>query len=139
MGPGPSTKPAVLDTGMGGPGPSTKPAIMDTGMGSPSDHTKPALEDTGMGGDYNPSTKPAIMDTGMGGGGAPSGPYYKNKSGGIISVLEDLLEKAQAQLEAAQKPEQAKIHNYAMLAQSLKSEISNYEEDLSSTKKTLSA
>merc|ERR1719502_535067 len=139
MGPGPSTKPAVLDTGMGGPGPSTKPAIMDTGMGSPSDHTKPLLEDTGMGGDYNPSTKPAIMDTGMGGGGAPSGPYYKNKSGGIISVLEDLLEKAMEQLETAQKAEQTKLNSFALLKQSLMSELTNYQEDLAATKKSLSS
>merc|ERR1719174_3258680 len=103
---------------------------MDTGMGSPSDHTKPLLVDTGMGGDYNPSTKPAIMDTGMGGGGAPSGPYYKNKSGGIISVLEDLLEKAQEQLETAQQAEQTKLNNFALLKQSLMSELTNYQEDV---------
>merc|ERR1719420_536035 len=89
--------------------------IADTGMGSPADHTRPAP------------------------GGAPSGPYYKNKSGGIISVLEDLLEKAMEQLETAQKAEQTKLNNFALLKQSLMSELTNYQEDLAATKKSLSS
>ena len=51
--------------------------------------------------------------------GAPAAAVYKGHSDGIIGVLEDLLEKAEAQLEKARKAEQSSLHNYQMLKQSL--------------------
>jgi chromosome segregation ATPase len=67
--------------------------------------------------------------------GAPDPEAYKSKSGGIIGTLEDLLEKAQTQLETAQKKEQANLHNYQMLKQSLDDEIANANQELADAKK----
>jgi len=48
--------------------------------------------------------------------GAPAAAVYEGHSGGIIGTLEDLLGKAEAQLESARKSEQASLHNYQMLS-----------------------
>merc|ERR1719162_2892044 len=55
--------------------------------------------------------------------GAPDAATYEGHSGGIVEVLEGLLDKAQAQLAAAQKKETAALHNFGMLKQSLTDEI----------------
>merc|ERR1719440_772318 len=55
--------------------------------------------------------------------GAPAAAVYKGHSDGIIGTLEDLLEKAETQLEKARKTEQTSAHNFAMLKQSLTDEI----------------
>merc|ERR1719203_1556799 len=71
--------------------------------------------------------------------GAPAAAVYKGHSDGIIGTLEDLLEKAETQLEKAQKTETANKHNYEMLKQSLEDEIEFAEKDLAESKKGLAA
>merc|ERR1719281_2314005 len=62
--------------------------------------------------------------------GAPDPAAYKGHSDGIIGTLEDLLEKAETQLAAAQKTEQTNKNNYAMLKQSLEDEIKYATKDM---------
>jgi len=71
--------------------------------------------------------------------GAPDPAAYKSHNDGVIGTLEDLLEKAQVQREAAQKKEQANLHNYQMLKQSLDDEIENANKELADAKKGLGA
>jgi len=71
--------------------------------------------------------------------GAPDAAAYKGHSDGIIGTLEDLLEKAEAQLEAARKTEQSNVQNYAMLKQSLEDEIAYATKDMADAKKNLGA
>jgi DNA repair exonuclease SbcCD ATPase subunit len=71
--------------------------------------------------------------------GAPDPAVYKSKSDGIIGTLEDLLEKAQSQLDKATKTETANKHNYEMLKQSLEDEIEFAEKDLADAKKAIAA
>merc|ERR1719271_2039410 len=69
--------------------------------------------------------------------GAPAAQVYKNKSGGIIETMQDLYDKAEAQLEEARKTETKNIQAYEMLAQSLKDEIKYGNKDLDKAKKGL--
>jgi len=69
--------------------------------------------------------------------GAPAAQVYKNKSGGIIETMQDLYDKAEAQLEEARKTETKNIQAYQMLAQSLKDEIKYGNQDLDKAKKAL--
>merc|ERR1719424_2116284 len=55
--------------------------------------------------------------------GAPAPDAYKNKSGGIVDVLTDMKDKAEAELSEARKAEANTKHNYDMLKQSLTDEI----------------
>jgi len=71
--------------------------------------------------------------------GAPAGAVYKSSSGGIVATLQDLFEKAEAQLDTARKTETKSTQAYQMLAQSLKDEIKNSNDDLAKTKKNLAA
>merc|ERR1719377_53901 len=71
--------------------------------------------------------------------GAPDPAAYKGHSDGIIGTLEDLLEKAEAQLESAQKTETTNKQNYEMLKQSLEDEISNENKDMGEAKTGLAA
>lgn len=70
--------------------------------------------------------------------GAPAAAVYKGQSGGIIDTLTDLLEKAQDQLANSRKTETTNIHNYEMLAQSLKDEIKFATKDLGEAKRGIS-
>jgi len=70
---------------------------------------------------------------------APAGAVYESKSGSIVDTLEDLLEKADAQLDALRKKEVAATHNYEMLKQSLKDEISFANQEMEDAKKGMSA
>merc|ERR1719229_2117409 len=69
--------------------------------------------------------------------GAPAGEVYENKAGGIVAVLEDLLEKAEAQLDDARKKEQTSLYNFEMLKQSLDAQISTGSKNLEKAKKTI--
>merc|ERR1719316_1969256 len=60
-------------------------------------------------------------------GGAPDPAAYKLKSGGILSVLEDMLEKAKAELASAQKAEMNSAFDFKMLKQKLEDAIA-FEE-----------
>jgi chromosome segregation ATPase len=71
--------------------------------------------------------------------GAPAAAVYKGHSEGIIGTLEDLLEKAEAQLESLRKTETTSLHNFELLKQSLTDEIENAEKDMADAKKSLSA
>jgi hypothetical protein len=69
--------------------------------------------------------------------GAPAATVYENHSGGIIGTLQDLLEKAEAQLDEARKTETKNIQAYEMLASSLKDEIKYGQKDMDKAKKGL--
>mmetsp|Transcript_14869 Transcript_14869/g.39651 ORF Transcript_14869/g.39651 Transcript_14869/m.39651 type:complete len:669 (+) Transcript_14869:58-2064(+) len=71
--------------------------------------------------------------------GAPAAAVYQGQSGGIIGVLQDLLEKAEAQLDGLRKAETSSLQNYQVLAQNLKDEIRNGNADLEEAKKGLAA
>merc|ERR1719217_1396949 len=62
--------------------------------------------------------------------GAPDPAVYKNKSGSIVDVLNDMKDKAEAELSELRKAEMNTQHNYDMLKQSLTDEIaaSNHEK-----------
>merc|ERR1719408_1210128 len=66
--------------------------------------------------------------------GAPDPAAYAGHSDGIIGTLEDLLEKAEAQLETARKTEATNNNNYQMLKQSLEDEIANAKKDMGDAK-----
>merc|ERR1719446_478356 len=71
--------------------------------------------------------------------GAPAGAVFKSSSGGIIATMQDLFEKAEAQLEEARKTENKAVQAYEMLAQGLRDEIKYANADLAKTKKALAA
>merc|ERR1719323_2043667 len=70
---------------------------------------------------------------------APAGAVYASKSGSIVDTLEDLLEKAETQLSELRKKEVAAVHNYEMLKQSLKDEISFANQNMEDAKKGIAA
>jgi hypothetical protein len=71
--------------------------------------------------------------------GAPAGNVYEGHSDGIIGTLQDLYEKAEAQLEEARKSETKSVQAYQMLASSLKDEIKFGNKDMSKAKADLAA
>merc|ERR1719393_497533 len=71
--------------------------------------------------------------------GAPDPAAYKSKSGGILSVLEDMLEKAKAELATAQKAEMNAVFDFKMLKQKLEDAIAFGEKTLAETKKAKAA
>jgi len=73
--------------------------------------------------------------------GAPDPAVYENQSGGVLDVLNDLLEKAQGELDDARKTETTDINNYQLLKQSLTDEIAfgNKEKDEAAKSKSESA
>merc|ERR1719258_1032830 len=71
--------------------------------------------------------------------GAPDPAAYKSKSGGILSVLEDMLEKAKAELSSAQKAEMNSAFDFKMLKQKLEDAIAFGEKTLAETKKAKAA
>merc|ERR550539_1524868 len=73
--------------------------------------------------------------------GAPDPAVYENQSGGVLDVLNDLLEKAQGELDSARQTETTDINNYQLLKQSLTDEIAfgNKEKDEAHKSKSESA
>jgi chromosome segregation ATPase len=69
--------------------------------------------------------------------GAPAAAVYKGASGGIVETMQDLYEKAEAQLDEARKTETKSLQAYQMLAQSLKDEIKYATKDMDKAKKDL--
>jgi len=67
--------------------------------------------------------------------GAPAPEAYESQSGGIVSAMEDMLEKAEAQRSDGQKAEMEANHNFEMLKQSLSDAIKTEEGELSAAKK----
>merc|ERR1719389_1374688 len=74
-------------------------------------------------------------------GGAPDPAVCENQSGGIMDVMNDLLEKSQGELDKARNTETANIQNFQMLKQSLEDEIKfgEKEKDEASKSKAESA
>mmetsp|Transcript_23027 Transcript_23027/g.62780 ORF Transcript_23027/g.62780 Transcript_23027/m.62780 type:complete len:711 (-) Transcript_23027:47-2179(-) len=68
---------------------------------------------------------------------APEAAAYQGQSGSIIETLEDLLDKAKDQLDAARTKETSARHNFEMLAQSLNDEMKFGNEDFAKAKKNL--
>merc|ERR1719421_513084 len=66
-------------------------------------------------------------------GGAPDPAAYKSKSGGILSVLEDMLEKAKAELASAQKAEMNAAFDFKMLKQKIEDAVAFGEKTLAET------
>jgi len=71
--------------------------------------------------------------------GAPDAAVYEGQSGGIVDTMQDLMGKAQAQLEEARKKETAALQNYEMLKQSLMDEIKFGNTDMAAANKGLAA
>jgi len=79
--------------------------------------------------------------------GAPDAAVYqghadgmgRENDGGIIAVLEDLLEKAEGQLDGLRKAETSSLQNFQVLSQNLKDEIKNGNKDLAEAKKGMAA
>merc|ERR1719181_979490 len=63
--------------------------------------------------------------------GAPAAAVYESSSGGVVGVLNDLLEKANSELEGARAAETSALQNYEMLKGSLTDQIkfANKEKD----------
>jgi chromosome segregation ATPase len=66
--------------------------------------------------------------------GAPAAAAYTSKSSGIVDTLEDLKEKADAELAELRKAESAAKHNFEMLKQSLSDQLDADNKDLDSEK-----
>merc|ERR550537_642986 len=71
--------------------------------------------------------------------GAPDPAAYKSQSGGILSVLEDMLEKAKAELATAQKAEMNAAFDFKMLKQKIEDAVAFGEKTLAETKKAKAA
>jgi len=66
--------------------------------------------------------------------GAPAAAVYKSQSGGIVDLLEDLKEKAEGELAELRKKESEAAHNFNLMSQSLKDQISADTKDMNSEK-----
>merc|ERR1719480_115828 len=66
--------------------------------------------------------------------GAPAAAVYKSHSSGIIDVLEDMKEKAEAELSDLRKEETNSKHNYDMLKQSLDDQMAADTKDMDDEK-----
>merc|ERR1711924_164970 len=67
--------------------------------------------------------------------GAPDPSAYESHSGGIIGVLEDLMAKAETELDEARKKEMNSQHNYNMVKQTLTDELKIANEEMDEAKK----
>jgi chromosome segregation ATPase len=71
--------------------------------------------------------------------GAPAAANYEKKSGDIVTILEDMKDKAETQLSDLRKAEQTAKFNYEQLKQSIEDQVSNDNSDLSEQKKAKAA
>jgi len=71
--------------------------------------------------------------------GAPAPEVYKQKSEGIIEVLEDLRSKAETQLAELRHQETAGKHSFELEAQSLRDSIAASTKEMSEAKTTLAS
>merc|ERR1719210_211126 len=79
------------------------------------------------------------QESDAGDAGAPDAAVYKSHSGDIVDTLQDLMDKAQAQLAAARKKEANAIHDFQILKLSLEDQIKFDTRDLDDTKADLAA
>jgi len=66
--------------------------------------------------------------------GAPAAAVYESKAGGIVDVLEDLLDKAQTKLSDARGKETKAQQNFELLKQSLEDSIKYGQKDMEESK-----
>merc|ERR1719191_2074550 len=71
--------------------------------------------------------------------GAPAPDAYKGHSGGIVDVLQDMLDKAEDQLAEARKEEMTAKHEYDMLKQSISDALKFAKEDKADAEKRKAA
>merc|ERR1719412_3044003 len=71
--------------------------------------------------------------------GAPDAAVYESHSGDIVETLQDLMDKAQAQLAAARKKETTAVHDFQMLKLSLEDQVKFDTRDMDDTKADLAA
>merc|ERR1719183_3052546 len=71
--------------------------------------------------------------------GAPAPDAYKGHSGGIVDVLQDMLDKAEDQLAEARKEEMTSKHEYDMLKQSITDALKFAKEDKADAEKQMAA
>jgi len=71
--------------------------------------------------------------------GAPAAKVYESKAGGIVDVLSDMKDKADAELADIRKAENNAKHNFDMLKQSLEDQIGADTTDLKQQKSDLAA
>mmetsp|Transcript_65694 Transcript_65694/g.154582 ORF Transcript_65694/g.154582 Transcript_65694/m.154582 type:complete len:683 (-) Transcript_65694:30-2078(-) len=64
----------------------------------------------------------------------PVAPVYESKSGGIVDMLEDMQDKAKAELDELRKKEESARHSYAMVRQSLEDQATYAKEEVSKLK-----
>ena len=70
--------------------------------------------------------------------GAPDPAVFESSSGGVVGVLNDLLDKAQTELEGARTKEQSDLNNFEMLKQSLTDEINFANKEMGEAKQSKS-
>jgi len=68
--------------------------------------------------------------------GAPAAAVIENQSGGVVGVLNDLLDKANGELEGARSKENSDLQNYEMLKQSLTDQIKFANKEMDEAKKS---
>jgi len=66
----------------------------------------------------------------------PVAPAYKSKSGGIMEMLEDMMDKSKEELTKLRSKETEAKHSYEMLTQSLQDQLNFAEQALTKTQKT---
>jgi len=71
--------------------------------------------------------------------GAPDPAAYESQSGGVIDTMNDLLEKAQTQLDTTRATEQKNVQNFEMLKQSLTDQIKNANKEMDEAKTSKAA
>jgi len=71
--------------------------------------------------------------------GAPAADVYRSHSGNIVETLQDLTEKAEAQLADARSKETANLNHYQMLKQSLEDSIRVETGELNDARKAIGA
>jgi len=69
--------------------------------------------------------------------GAPAADVYRSHSGNILETLEDLTEKAEAQLAEARNKETSNLNHFQMLKQSLEDSIRVESAELADAKKAI--
>lgn len=67
--------------------------------------------------------------------GAPAAAGYESKTGGLVDTIQDLQDKAEAQLADVRKTEATALNNFELLKQSLDDEIKFGKKDMDRAKK----
>merc|ERR1712127_247755 len=71
--------------------------------------------------------------------GAPAAAVYESQGGGIVDLMQDLLEKAESQLAELRQKETASLNNFQLMKQSLLDEIRFANKELDEAKKGIAS